>query len=311
MGLSMRHLAVICALWFLAAALPAMAQISVAAQTQRSDFLLYERVDLLVTVTNIGDTDIILNNDDKQHPWLSFLLSRHDQHNYMPIRQERDSTFDPVTLKAGEHKTFRVNLTPLFTFREEGEYRAAAVIDLPGQGQVVSDNVPFTVMRGQKVWSQVHPVEGSERVFTLLRFSPDSDSTKLYLRVEDPAENLVYANLGLGDIVASVDPSELFDPEGNLHVLYPSALGTYTYTRTNPDGKLLHEAIFKTEAVRGPSGVERIPPRLAKLDDGNVTVVGGVEEDPNNPREKLSDGQVVKTAAMPAPPTAPAGSAKQ
>jgi hypothetical protein len=307
----MRYLAVIGALWLLATAMPATAQIQVMAQTQRTNFLLYERVDLLVTVTNIGDTDLVLNNDDKGHPWLSFLLSRHEQQNYMPIRQERDSTFAPVTLKAGENKTFRVNLTPLFTFREEGDYRVSAVIDLPGAGQILSDNVPFTVLKGRDLWSKERPVDGSERIYSLVRFSPDADSTKLYLRVEDPAENVVYANVGIGEITSSVDPEVLFDPQGNVHVLHPSALGTYTYTRADPDGKIVHQGVFKTEAVRGPTGVDRIPPRLVKLDDGNVTVIGGVEQDLNNPREKLSDGQAIKTAAAPPVAPAPSPGAKQ
>jgi len=301
----MRSLAILSALWLLTTAMPATAQLQVVAQTSRSNFLLYERVDLLVTVTNIGNTDVVLNNDNK-HPWLSFLLSKHAGQNYMPIRQERQSNFDPVTVKAGENKTFKVNITPLFTFREEGQYRATAVIDLPGQGQMVSDYVPFMVMRGQKAWSQSRPSEGSQRIYSLVRFSPDSDSTRLYLRVEDPAENLVYANLGLGEVASSVDPEVLFDPQGNLHILHPSALGTYIYTRTDSLGKLLHQVVFKTEAVRGPSGIERVPPRLTKLDDGNVTVLGGVEQGPGTQHERLSDGQVVKTAAAPPPPSAPA-----
>ncbi len=304
--LSMRYLAVVGALWLLATVSPATAQIQVTAQTSRTNFLLYERVDLVVTVTNIGDNDLVLNNEEKQHPWLSFLVSRHVQQNYMPIRQERDSNFAPVTLKAGENKTFRVNLTPLFTFREEGQYRAAAVVDLPGEGQIVSDNVPFSVQRGQKVWSQMRPVDGSERIYSLIRFSPDSESTELYLRVEDPAENLVYANLGIGQLAASVDPEVLFDPQGNIHILHPTALGTYLYTRTDPNGKMLHQGIFKTQAVRGPNGVERIRPRLAKLNDGNATVIGGMEQNPNVHEEKLSEGQVPQSTTETIPPAPPA-----
>jgi len=290
----MRLLAALGALCFLAASVPANAQITVTAQTQRSTFLLFERVDLIVNISNIGENDLVLNNDEKDHPWLSFLLSRHAQQNYMPVRQERDSNFAAVTLKAGESKTFRVNLTPLFTFREEGDYRAAAVIDLPGQGQIMSDNVPFTVVKGQKVWSQVHSFDGSERIYTLLRFSPTIDTTDLYLRVEDPEENLVYANPSIGSMASSVDPEVFFDPQGNVHILHPAALGTYVYTRAGPNGKILHQGIFKTVAVQGPAGVERVPPRLAKMDDGNVTVIGGVEQDPDHPREKLSEGQPTK-----------------
>jgi hypothetical protein len=263
----------------------AVAQVQVAAQTERTYYLLYERLDLLVTVSNIGDTDLVLDNNEG-HPWLSFLVSRHSQQNYVPVRPERDSNFPAVTLKAGESKTMRINLTPLFEFRQEGDYRVAAVVDLPGEGQVISDNVPFSVQNGQTVWSQMRPVDSAQRVYSLVRFSPGTGHTELYLRVESPAENLVYANLGLGELVAYIDPEVFFDPQGNIHILHPFATESYLYTRADPNGKIEHQAIFKTFG--------KIPPRLRKLEDGNIVVIGGLEEDPNAPRERLSEGQVEK-----------------
>jgi hypothetical protein len=275
----MRHLAAIGALCFLATGSLAPAQIQVSAQTERTDFLLYERVDLLVTVANSGESDLVLNNDGGE-PWLSFLVSKH---NRLPVRPERQATFKPISLRVGETKTLRVNLTPLFSFREEGDYTAAVVINLPGEGQIVSDSVPFTVFHGHEVWSETRPVDGSQIVYSLLRFSQQPDSTDLYLRVEDPSENVVYANLALGEVVAYLDPEVFFDPQGNIHILQPIAMGTYLYSRADPKGKILHQGIFDT--------FQLIRPRLAKLDDGNVIVVGGQEENPNAPRETLSEGQ--------------------
>ena len=288
----MRLLAALGALCFLATSSLAPAQIQVSAQTERTGFLLYERVDLIVTVANAGESDLVLDNNEG-HPWLSFLVSKH---NRLPVRPEREGTFKPITLKVGESKTLRVNLTPLFSFREEGDYTAAAVIDLPGEGQIISDGVPFTVLRGRQVWSETRPVDGSERVYSLLRFSPRPDITDLYLRVEDPSENIVYANLALGEVVAYIDPEVFFDPQGNLHVMHPIAMGTYLYTRADPSGKILHQGIFKTfQAIR---------PRLAKMEDGNVIVVGGLEENPNTPRELLSEGQKAAGGQVGPPPTA-------
>jgi len=264
-----------------------MAQVQVMVQTERTDYLLYERVDLIVTLTNIGDTDILLDNNEG-HPWLSFLVSKH---NRLPVRPEREGGFQPLTLKAGENKILRVNLTPLFSFREEGDYKAAAVVDLPGQGQIVSEGVPFVVLNGHKIWSQSKPVDSSQRVYSLLRFSPQPDVTKLYLRVESPSENIVYANLALGEITSFIDPDVLFDPKGDIHIMQPVALGTYLYTRADPDGKILHQAIFKT--------FHEIPPRLAKVEDGNVIVSGGLEENPATTRERLSDAQGGGKSAAP------------
>jgi hypothetical protein len=275
----MRHLAALGVLCFLATGTLASAQIQVSVQTARTDFLLYERVDLLVTLANAGESDLVLDNEEG-HPWLSFLVSKH---NRLPVRPEREGAFKPVTLKVGETKTLRVNLTPLFSFREEGNYTAAAVIDLPGEGQIISDSVPFEVLPGHTVWSETRPVDGSERDYSLVRFSPKPDLTMLYLRVEDPSENTVFANLALGEVVAYIDPEVFFDPQGNIHVMQPIAMGAYLYSRADPDGKIVHQGIFKT--------FQTIPPRLTKLDDGNIIVLGGLEENPNTPREKLSDGQ--------------------
>ena len=289
----MRHLAAIGALCFVAFGSLASAQVQVSAQTERSDFLLYERVDLLVTVTNAGGSDLVLSNEDG-HPWLSFLVSKH---NRLPVRPERRATFKPISLRVGESKTLRVNLTPLFSFREEGDYKAAAVIDLPGEGQILSDSVPFTVLRGREVWSQTRPVEGSQRIYSLIRFSPQVDRTNLYLRVEDPSENVIYANLALGEVVAYIDPEVFFDPQGNVHVLQPIAMSTYLYSRADPSGKILHQGVFKTfQAIR---------PRLTKLEDGNVIVVGGMEENPNTPRENLSDGQKMANSQVEKKPDVP------
>jgi len=291
---SMRFIAALGALYFLAAGSVAMAQVQVSVQTARSDFLLYERVDLLVTVTNAGENELILNNDEG-HPWLSFLVSKH---NRLPVRPERAATFRPLALKVGESKTLRINLTPLFSFREEGQYKAQAVIDLPGEGQIISDGVPFSVLRGRQVWTQTRPVDGSQRVYSLLRFSPQPDRTNLYLRVEDPSENIVYANLSLGEVVAYIDPEVFFDPQGNIHVMQPIAMSTYLYTRADAEGKVVHQGIFTT--------FQSIPPKLTKLDDGSVIIVGGLEQNPNTPRDTLSEGEKLAGGQVGAKPDAPA-----
>lgn len=293
----MLQLAVLGALCFLFTGTLAPAQIRLSAQTERTNFLLYERVDLHITVSNAGENDLILDNTEG-HPWLSFLVSKH---NKLPVAQERKSAFNPVTLKVGETKTLTVDITPLFSFREEGDYTAAVVVDLPGAGEVVSDPVPFSVVRGRQVWTQTRPVDGSERVYSLIRFSPSNELTRLYLRVEDPSENTILTNLALGDVVAFIDPEVFFDPQGFLHVMQPIAMGTYLYTRTDQAGKIVHQSVFKSSPVPGVMGT--VPPRLTKLEDGNIIVVGGREEDPNAQREILSQGQKKGTGQLEKRPT--------
>ena len=247
-----------------------------------------------MTIANIGNNDLELNNDEGR-PWLSFLVTSEGmQHVFLPVHSERQSNFAALALKAGATRTLRINITPLFAFREEGNYRASAVVDLPGEGQIVSDPVAFSILRGRTIISRVRIVDTLERNYSLVRFSPSSDQTELYLRVEAPSENVVYANIGLGELVSAVDPDMQFDPEGNVHVLQPTALGTYLYTRTNADGRVLDQRIFKA-----------IPwqprPLLAKLEDGSVIVQGGKQID-STPRERLSDHQRGQNVEGPSAP---------
>jgi hypothetical protein len=284
----MKWLAVLGMLCGLAAFGPARAQVQVSAQMSRSQFLLYERVDLLVDILNNTGSDITLDNEPG-HPWLSFLVTKQ---NHLPVRAERGAQFRPLTLKAGQSRQLRINLTPLFSFREVGSYSAAAVIDLSGTGDIVSDNVPFSVTEGREVWKRERPVDGSTRTYSLIRFSPQPDQTNLYLRVEDASVNAVYANLSLGEVSAYVEPDVFFDPAGNLHVLQLSSMNTYLYSRADEDGKILHQGVFIT--------YRQIRPRLEKLEDGNVTVVGGLERNLSAPHETLSQGQGGHPSSAPA-----------
>jgi hypothetical protein len=301
----MRFLAAVGLLFFLAAGAPAVAQVAVNAHFERdgANFLLYERTDFIVTVTNTSDSDIVLDNDGNR-PWLCFMVCRQ---NTMPVRPERQAFFKPLTLKQGESKTLRINLTPLISFREIGAYTAQAVVTLAGAGDLVSQQVPFTVLKGKTVWSQQRPVAGSDRIYSLIRFSPRPDLTNLYLRVEDPADNVVLANVGLGQIEADVDPDVFFDPQGNLHVLHVISMSTHLYTRADPDGKVTHQGVFKA--------FDGVPPQLRKMEDGNVYVAGGLEETPAMARESLLAGQQAglaggsSAANVPTPPPSTVSSA--
>jgi hypothetical protein len=304
----MKWQALLASLLFLVMSVCASAQqvIQLSAQTQRTNFLLYERVDLMITLTNVSGTDIELSNDEGR-PWLNFQVMGEQRRDvFLPVHSERQSKFAPLTLKANETKRLRVDITPLFSFRTEGHYRVAAVVDLPGEGQIVSDPVPFTVQKGRVIVSNVRTVDSIERVYSLVRFSPSSDETSLYLRVAAPSENTIYANYALGQLVSSVDPAMLLDPLGNVHVLQPTSMGTYLYSRTDPDGKVLDQRLFKSSVDPG-SGL-MVGPRLAKMDDGNVIVQGGRSEN-TTPREKLSDTQQGnRNIAAPIQPEGPSGS---
>ena len=49
-------------------------------------------------------------------------------------------------------------------------------------------------------------------------------------------------------MVSSTDPEFFFDPQGNVHILQPNTPGSYLYTRTDPDGKVLTQRPFQSRA---------------------------------------------------------------
>ena len=66
--------------------------------------------------------------------------------------------------------------------------------------------------------------------------------------------------------------------------MQPIAMSTYLYSRADPDGKIVHQGIFKT--------FQQVPPRLTKLEDGNVIVSwADLRKIRTTPRDTLSQGQ--------------------
>lgn len=279
---------------------PLRAQVTVSIDSERTNFMLFAPVVVSVTINNNTDHDLVLQNTDGQ-TWLSFLIKKPDG---FPVHTDQKYNPSPITFKPGELKTVSVNLTPFYAFRDVGNYRVAAVLDLPGEGQLISENFSFNVIRGQKVWSQARPIDGTERTFTLFRFAPDNLSTELYLRIDAPKENLVYATVMLGQVISAVDPQTSFDRDGELHILHTAAQGTYRYTRINQNGGVENQSVYEA--------MPEFAPKLVANNDGTVMVVGGQIQNTDNQRERLSDakfGVDVPKGQKPADKTQPVGAA--
>jgi hypothetical protein len=276
---------------------PCCAQVNVTIELDRSNFLLYEPVKAKVTVYNNTDHDVALNSSPG-NSWLSFLMTKRDGR---PVHPDNQVSFTATLMKAGEARAWVINLTPLMSFRDLGEYKVRAVLDLPGQGQLISTPVQFNLGKGQTILQKSRPWEASERTFSLVRFSASNETTQLYARVEDAKENVVYATYALGEIIAMTDPETLFDREGNWHVMHVTGSQTYRYSRIAPDGKLLFQDNYTSYGGALPS--------LAQIADGSVKVQGGQAESENKPRVRLSESQSVLPAPKPIPelPKVPVG----
>jgi hypothetical protein len=264
-------------LLFLFAVSTTHAQLRVSLEGDRTTFLQYAPVSIRIVINNNTDQDILLQNSG-DNPWLSFVVARADG---FPVRADQKFSPAPIAVKAGETKQVTVNITPYYAFRDAGNYKVQASVDVPGGQPIASGNLMFNVVKGQVVWQKARPVDASERTYTLLRFSPNNQSTELYLRVDDLKENLVYSVQNLGPIIAMVTPKAGFDKEGKLHVLHTSAQGNYCYSRLDANGALENQAHYEAEP--------EAPPSLVQTAEGTVIVLGGHVDDKTTQREKLSE----------------------
>jgi hypothetical protein len=197
------------------------------------------------------------------------------------------------TLRSGQSTSISVDLAPHYLIRDTGGYRARASVRLPSGETLMTDSLDFLIGRGEVIWTVPRGDGEERRIYSLLKFYEDPN-VGLYLRVEVPKKNQVYPSRRLGAFLPLGKPVAEFDPQNNLHLLYAVAAGKYRLTVVNPDGQILREETRQ-------AGVDK--PVLTKHTDGDVSIQGGVVQQPSSLRERLSTLQARIGAK--APPTEP------
>jgi hypothetical protein len=284
------------ATWFagilaLLAAVSAQAQVQVKFSQARTLYLQYESIDLTLSLTNVSDAPVNLAASDEGKSWLSFLVfNRGGAGEGSFVEQVRDVAIDPVRLLPGETKQVTVNIMPYYAIRSTGGYSAQAVVNIPGLAPLMTGKLYFTVGKGEQVWKQETFNLGVKRVYKLIRFL-DVHDANLYLRVEEPDQNLVYSTVRLGRLVAFAEPAVEFDAAGNIHIVQVTGSHYYRYTAADANGRIL-----KQEDRSAMAGAE---PTVVKAKDGTVQFVGGFSKQMAAKRAKLSETQELVPAAGP------------
>ncbi len=253
------------------------AQLSVVLSAEKSSFLLYEPITMSIKVTNISTEQLALDNPGDR-PWLSFLIQAADRRK---IRAESALKVEPFLLDPGKSRIVSVDLTPHYAIRDSGQYTVQATVELPGRRSFMTDALTLNIGKGEVLITKAYLNSGSQRVISLVRFIDMRDST-LYLRVEEPKENLVYSTLKLGRTVSFTNPQLRIDLSRNIHILHPVGARLYRYTHTDADGQL----ITQEDREVGPE-----PLALRPREDGRIEFVGGKKLTKDTQRPKLSELQ--------------------
>ncbi len=260
----------------------AHAQIQVDIAIKRGLFIRYEPILATVSITNLSGNDIELVDED-HNPWFSIEVQTTDGRPIPPVGGTYANT--PLAIKAGEKIARTINLTPLFPLSEFGAYRIRAIVyAAPIRRFFKSPSLTIEITDGRIMWQKTvgvpdgEPGAGTSRTYTLLSHRL-SQSTQLYVRVEDTANGVVYCTHQLGRFLTFGMPEILLDRQNQLHVLQNAAPKTFLYSRIGLNGQVLDRKSFNEFSTR---------PLLRRDTAGDVRIVGGQEFDPTAPPPEQS-----------------------
>lgn len=261
----------------LAAALQANAQVQVDISMKRTLYIVYEPILVTVAITNLSGNELTLA-DSGQNRWFGFSLETLDGRPIPPLNGEYSNP--PVELGPQQKITRTVNITPIFPVSEFGGYRVKAnVYSQQNNRFFTSPGLNFEVTEGRVLWQKSvgvpdgAPGAGTTRTISLLSHRL-SQSTQLYIRIEDKQAGVVYCTHQLGRFLTFGNPNILLDSKNEVHILQNTAPKAYVYSKVGLNGEVLDRKSYNEFSSR---------PALRRGSDGSVLVVGGQIYDPKAP----------------------------
>lgn len=245
-------------------------------------YILYEPIIATVTITNMAGRDVLLF-DDEGNRWFTFHIETGDGRSIPGYPTEGE--LSPLLLEAGQTVRRRINITPLYPVRDYGRYRVRANIYFPAMSRYFSSPYrSFDVSDGRVLWRQEVGVPNPEgpldqrRLFSLIRFETGT-TQRLYVRVENPDNNVIFSTFALGRLLVGQTPEAIFDRNNHLHVLVQSNARIFHYAEVGLDGQILERTRYIETNTR---------PRLVRAEDGRPHVRGGIAD---VPVERVAEGE--------------------
>lgn len=269
------------------------AQLEVNLSIKTRLYMAYEPIIAKVSITNLSGRDITLH-DEGAAKWFGFQVRQGEDRVIGP--RNPDYKLEELQIPAGQTLKRSVNLTALYPVTDFGAYRIQASVFFADINKYFSSPpCRIEVSEGKTIWQKTVGVPremeggGSSRDISLLTFRHPRENV-LYVRIIDHAEGYVYVASPLGRIIAGEDPEVLLDRRNQLHVLHNCGPKIYLYSRIRIDGEIMGQSVFTAAKSR---------PRLRKMEDGDVSVLGGQEEAPASPTGSPSSSPVPKLSDRP------------
>ncbi len=267
----------------------AHAQLAVALQLNKKQYLAGEPVMAVVTVTNHAGQLLTFASDGRTQ-WLNFII-KDSRGN--PIYPKGRGVFGKMSVKAGETMAREIDLAQHFNLSQPGSFSASAVIRMPdGIGDGASTNrVSFNQSPGRLFWSQTVGVlgrSGETRKFRLLNFAGDLRN-QIYAQVVNERTGQYVRTFLLGDVLTLRAPLATVDNKQRMHVMFLATPTMWVHCEVDTDGRLVSRGIHQ----RTDSG----DPQLLTFGDGTVRVANSIPYDPKAAAE--AKGKIRKASDRP------------
>jgi hypothetical protein len=265
-----------CALGAVALPQPAIAQLQVSLQLNRTQFVAYEPILATVSVMNRVGKDVILGEANGRS-WLTFNVDEIGGNPILPVNGS--PRLQPRVLPAGQSIRETVSLGKFFPLGGQGNYSVRANVFFSDLGQFMTSNVrSFMVTDGVTLWKDQFGIPGrgktNYRQVSLLSFQ-DDDKMNLYVRIRDQSQQRVLVTYPIGRLVLQRDPQAILDAESRINAFFQTGPRMFRHVIIDADGSKVADELYE---VKGTSF-----PELKITNAGRVHVTGGQYYDPNQP----------------------------
>lgn len=251
------------------------AQVSLKINLNHHNYLLYEPINVSLTMRNLSSQALIFGASEKLQGKISFEI---EQQNSKILKPSNESlpAIKNLIIKPNTTQSIEIPLNEYYKFLKEGQYRIRTRIKHERFSKnYLSGFVSFNVTNGQTVWSRSVGIPDisnryNDTPITTRKYEIvsvfDGDDKLFYLVIKD--KNYVYLVTRIGyERDATRKPSCETDRMSRLHILHQIGKDVYSYFLYGVKGKKIKRLIYKADKT--------VPRLVRDPNTGKVVVAGG------------------------------------